>query len=228
MKKPRILAIATEWSSKHGGLSTVNRELCNALVQQGCRVVCLAESVSDDERQAAAESGVELITPLRRAGISPRENLGHPLRLPEGFQPDVIIGHGLQTGPAAMFQRDQRYRASLRVHFVHVDSDAVEPFKAVQEQGTRADEKSRPAVELACTANFVVGVGPRLFNEAQRLVLGATAPLPTVVRLDPGLSGTGESRVAPPPGKIVLIVARMEDSYLKGPDIVAPHRSVSR
>ena len=48
-----VLAVATEWESRHGGLSTFNRELCKALVSIGHTVMCLVPSASESEVQAA-------------------------------------------------------------------------------------------------------------------------------------------------------------------------------
>jgi hypothetical protein len=63
--RKRILAVATEWRSGHGGLSTVNRELCVALAKLGHEVLCLVLSASNEEINHAVAANVRLVTPRR-------------------------------------------------------------------------------------------------------------------------------------------------------------------
>src|SRR5262245_51551371 len=100
----RILAIDTHWSSTRGGISTFNRELCLALARAGADVCCLILEADPDEVAAARDGGVRLIGAGLRPGWNEGELLLLPPRLPEGWQPQLIIGHGRPTGRFALAQ----------------------------------------------------------------------------------------------------------------------------
>ena len=214
-----VLAVATEWMSRHGGVSTVNRAVCTSLAKLGHRVVCLVESPTNEEIESAERDSIKLIAPRTWPGISAHEALGHPLDVGLGFRPDVILGHGPHTGPAAKLQHENWYPEAVRVHFIHVDSGAIEPHKANVDHGRRADSKVLTEIPLAATAGIVVGIGPRLFNVAKDLLLG-TSPKPCLLQLDPGLDHITH-REELPSRLLVLITGRMEDAPLKGLDIAA-------
>jgi glycosyltransferase involved in cell wall biosynthesis len=218
-KKLNVLSISTEWFSTHGGVSTVNRELCQNLSALGHSVICAVESPLENEKKDARDYGVHLIGPTKLPGLDDRQSLiVMPLILPKDTHPDIIIGHGVHTGPAALTQQ-RFFHGSLRIHFVHVDSGAIEPLKKNMDHGTRADTKILKEKPLACSADLVVGIGPKLHKVAAHLILGAK-PKPVLLRFDPGL--TKIANVDDLPTRlIILIVGRMENSYLKGLDIIA-------
>jgi len=89
-----LLAIATEWQSGRGGLSTFNRKLCISLAAAGQTVVCVVPNCTTDEVDMAKESGVTLIETPAAPGAAADSGLSRRLTLPEDFQPAVIIGHG--------------------------------------------------------------------------------------------------------------------------------------
>ena len=218
-KKLNVLSISTEWFSTHGGVSTVNRELCKNLSALGHSVICAVESPIENEKKDARDYGVHLIGPTKLSGLDDRQSLiAMPLILPKDTYPDIIIGHGVYTGPAALTQQRFFY-GSRRIHFVHVDSGAIEPLKKNMDHGTRADKKIQKEKPLACSADLVVGIGPKLHKVAAHLILGVK-PKPVLLRFDPGLTKTANVDDLPT-RLIILIVGRMEDSYLKGLDIIA-------
>lgn len=92
-----LLSVNTEWSSGNGGLSTLNRELCAALAARGADVYCSVPGATEDERAHAESLGVHLVHPPPALG-PPVSALSRPPRFPDGVVPDVVIGHGRQTG----------------------------------------------------------------------------------------------------------------------------------
>src|SRR5688572_5583013 len=122
MRTLTFVAVATEWFSQHGGLSTLNRSLCRALAAEGHRVYCLVPRSSDAERRDAQRGKVELVAPPDDVGDV---GLSYPMILPRDVRPDVIVGHGRHTGPVAFVQRIHHAQAVL-VHFVHVEPEAIE------------------------------------------------------------------------------------------------------
>lgn len=216
----RILVIATEWGSGHGGLSTLSRELCRALAVEGMKVVCVVLRCSREEEKSAAVEGVDLIQ-INRAHSSEQQALESP-KLPEGFDPDVIIGHGRITGPAARLLKESRFPHSRRVHIVHMAPEEIEWFKLDRKDdaGQRAEERTKLELELARTADVVAAIGPRLHGRFSTDLHAIAGPKP--VRLDPGFTALGclpEVPAGEP--RRVLIMGRAEDDSLKGLDIAA-------
>jgi glycosyltransferase involved in cell wall biosynthesis len=116
----RILSVATEWFSSHGGLSTLNRELCVALSRLGHDVHCFVPSARSDERNHARMDGVNLIGARNIAGMAEHSRLLIPPEFPDSSQPEIIIGHGRVTGPAAAVLSQYHFPQSRLIHFIHV------------------------------------------------------------------------------------------------------------
>jgi glycosyltransferase involved in cell wall biosynthesis len=216
-RRLKILAVATEWSSGHGGLSTFNRELCLAMARAKHEVYCYVPAVNEQEREHSKQQGVYLV--VAPGPGEERERLHRKPPLPEGVVPDVIIGHGRVTGSAALSLMDH-FPKSRRVHFLHMAPGQIEWFKdhAAGKGATEtADERERLEIELAKAAGLVAAVGPRLQREfATRLHPHGSK----VHAFIPGLSA--EKLLDIPPGDLqILLFGRAEDERLKGLDIAA-------
>lgn len=212
-----ILVIATEWDSRHGGLSTFNRELCRASRALGHQVFCLVPSARPDEIANARATGVTLLVAGDAPGLSDETRLSAFQHLPDDQKPDVIIGHGRVTGQIAKILTD-RHQNSHRVHFVHVAPGAIEWFKDQETPATeRAEDREKLEVSLARSAELVAAVGPLLQREISVLLTGFRSD---VLEFHPGL---GELRppVIKGPGAQCLVLGRAEDAPLKGLDIAA-------
>ncbi len=219
--QPCILAIATEWWSRNGGLSTFNRDLCKALAAAGRRVVCLVPRCDADEQQDAQTAHVDLIAARPRPGLDAMHwLLGRP-ELPDGLNPVWVIGHDRITGPGAQMQHEQFFPAERRIQIIHTAPGESEWHKDHAEgpgATVTADERERLQLDLARGADLVVAVGPRLTRAFANLLAGLQCA-PPLHRLDPGL-GSLESRngVVEPQ---CLLLGRAEDDRLKGLDIAA-------
>ncbi len=211
----KILAVATEWSSAHGGLSTFNRELCTALANAGNEVHCLVPSAMSHSEFAQAEAaGVKLVPAPEVVGIRPTEHYGLYVSSKLDWEPDLIIGHSRFTGPAAEVQR--RYQVgSLFVHFVHVSPEEIAPDKDGDNRFADATERRDLEIKLASIADLTVGVGPRLFREIKTALRGSPA---RTYRLDPGMSGNAAPVVTSdlPMDINCLVLGRLEDARPKG------------
>jgi glycosyltransferase involved in cell wall biosynthesis len=216
----RVLAVATEWLSRHGGLSTFNRELCTALSATGCDVRCLVPAADDADRASAREAHVELVVAAATPGADPRARLMR--RPPLGdFVPHVVLGHGRITGPAALSLCEDAFPGALRVHFVHTVAEEIEWFKnrAVGAVSTISGDRDWTEKQLARTASLVVGVGPLLRRKASTMLRGIPGA-PDVMGILPGL----KVRRRPdgvPDDRQVLVLGRTEDRHLKGLDLAA-------
>ncbi|MEV4340123.1 glycosyltransferase [Streptomyces sp. NPDC049590] len=221
---PVVLSVATEWSSSQGGLSTFNRQLCRALAAAGARVFCVVLDASTAEAEAAGEAGVSLLPAPVRPGASEDMRLTSRPGLPEGVTPDLVLGHGRITGPAAQKLADDFYPGARRLHILHMAPDEIEWYKPDRshDAGLRAENRTGIERALGRSAHRVVAVGPRLHQE----FLGdfrTGSGLPPL-RLDPGFDSTvSEADRMPPEGgpARVLLLGRVEDAQLKGLDLAA-------
>ncbi|XXY55232.1 glycosyltransferase family 4 protein [Sorangium sp. So ce269] len=215
----RFLAVADEWSSSKGGLSTFNRLLCTALSRAGHGVSCLVPGATEGERASANKAGVRLVDAaepglpgMTRLCLKPRD---------ADLSPHVIIGHGRVTGNAARILARLAFPGSRVIHFVHTEPGHIEWFKGdtIPEDASRkADERTEYELDLARQADLVVGVGPVLTRWiADELLTGALSDVP-IHRLDPGL--TDVLPVSRRPESVhCLLLGRAEDRRLKGIDI---------
>lgn len=216
-----ILAIGTEWESRHGGLSTFNRDLCIELAAAGHRVVCVVPDATVQERSAAENAGVHLISPAAEPGLEGTETLLLDTQLPQDFEPELIIGHDRKTGPHAKVLA-QKFGKAKFVLFLHTRPEDIEWHKdklGPDDAAITAERRKSLLQQLASSAALVVGVGPLLTTSAQTLVYLAN-PKPIVHRLDPGFRVvTRPSNL--PPEIHCLLLGRAEDLKLKGLDIAA-------
>jgi glycosyltransferase involved in cell wall biosynthesis/tetratricopeptide (TPR) repeat protein len=221
----RILVVATEWNSRHGGLSTFNRSLCIALAEAGANVVCYVPEASAEEKRRAREDNVEIVEAAGMPGRTIDSLLAAPVELPPGFVPNVIIGHDRITGDASVHLATHAYPGSTRVLFIHTSPEEIEWHKEPREDSDsvlRAAERKRHQLKLAEGCDLVVTVGPRLTTEFQTDLIGAGNPAP-VMELTPGLPKYSLTSDAPilPPSIRCLVLGRVEDYQLKGLDLAA-------
>ncbi|MEO3786015.1 glycosyltransferase [Actinocorallia sp. B10E7] len=216
-----VLSVATEWWSVHGGLSTFNRDLCCALAEAGAKVFCVVLTATEAEKAAAAERKVTLLTAPETPGVPESVRLTLRPDLPGGTEPDLVIGHGRITGPAALILVAQHYRNARRLHFVHMVPDEIEWYKLdrTDDAGPRAEERTDLERRLGMSAHRVVAVGPHLHTTFLNEMEGTDLP---PLRLDPGFDLISDPRTGPPGGTVkVLLFGRTEDHRLKGLDLAA-------
>ena len=219
-----VLVVATEWDSRHGGLSTFNRDLCAALADVGARVVCYVPEASAEEKRRASEVNVEIVDALKMPGTKHTALLLQPPVLPIGFVPDVVVGHDRITGAASFALSKYHYSGSKRVLFIHTSPEEIEWHKEPREDSTsaaRAAERKREQLGLAEGCDLVVAVGPHLASEFGTDLRGADNPVP-ILELTPGLpSCPGNVPNSLPSSVRCLILGRVEDYQLKGLDLAA-------
>jgi glycosyltransferase involved in cell wall biosynthesis len=221
----RVLVLATEWWSAHGGLSTFNRRLCAALAAGGTRVSCVVPHATQGELQDAAASGIRLVEALHTPGASSDlERLSRKPLLADGDEPDVIIGHGRITGPAVHHLGDD-FPQARRLHFIHVIPDDIELYKLDRDEdfGKVAEERQEIELALSSDADKAVAVGPRIYNWFLRDLKARNVSESKIVRFDPGFDFEDDESRVPPLGApwMVLLLGRAEDSRIKGLDLAA-------
>ncbi|MCG2644295.1 MULTISPECIES: glycosyltransferase [Bradyrhizobium] len=210
-----ILTVATEWSSGHGGISTLNRQFCTALASLGHDVICLVPRPTPSEIAEALRAKVRLFA-CDAAGQTDLERmlLAYPSAL-KGIHPDVVVGHDHITGTIASHiaeARDVPY-----VHFVHTLPEEIEPLKSRSGQHPlRGGDKADRQVEQCRKSQLVVCVGPRIFAEMATRLSGDDVQL---FNLLPGLDHTLLTHrvdLKVPRLPFCLFLGRLEDADLKG------------
>ncbi|MFH0517687.1 glycosyltransferase [Streptomyces sp. M41] len=221
-KRCTALLVATEWGSAHGGLSTFNRELCLALARADVRVFCLVADVTDDEVAKAKAAGVTVLRSRPVAGADEMAGLMQRPHLPDGVVPELVIGHGRVTGPAAQVQAATFTRAKS-LHFVHMAPDEIEWHKLDRKNDFHlsAENRTRIEVQLGRAADRLVAVGPRLYGRFRGFFAGRDDS--DAIRFDPGfdLTDPRPRRIPDNDPLTVLLMGRTEDAELKGLDLAA-------
>lgn len=220
-KRLGILVVGTEWDSRHGGLSTLNRNLCIGLVSAGHDVICLVPESTIQEREEAAKADVRLISPKPEPGLEGTERLLVNTSLPDGFSPNFVIGHDRKTGQHANILAQQYANANF-VLFVHTRPENIEWYKdklGSDDSASSAEDRRLLQSKLASSAALVVGVGPTLTLKARSDVY-LMDPAPIVHRLDPGFFPVSRPKQLPPEF-LCLLLGRADDFKLKGLDIAA-------
>ena len=223
-KQPCVLAVATEWDSKHGGLSTFNRELCGAMASTGARVVCYVPQATSGEIDRAKGVQVALVEAPKLPGVQGVELLYQRPPLPPNFVPDIIIGHDSITGAVSVALARDHYASSKRVLFIHTSPEEIEWHKEPRKDSTsatRAAKRKQEQIDLANGCDLVVAVGPHLKSEFGTDLHGAGITA-SFVELTPGLPERPFTVPADLPTSIrCLILGRVEDYQLKGLDLAA-------
>ncbi|MFG6464478.1 leucine-rich repeat domain-containing protein [Roseateles sp. DXS20W] len=217
--KWRVLVLATEWASRHGGLSTFNRLLCRALAARAdTQVVCVCSELDEADMSDARGGAVTLMAAPDEVGAAKYSGLGRRLNLPAGWQPNVVVGHGRVTGSYAKAQVADHSPGARRVQFVHVAPGELEWFKGKPNAAQEADARERIEAALAGTADVVAAVGPRLQREFADL-LRAQAAQERVMEFEPAL--VTEGTLEPPALNHCLLLGRVEDAEIKGLELAA-------
>lgn len=214
----RILAVATEWRSGHGGISTFNRQLCIALAELGHEVACLVLNATETELADAKVSNIRLAAPPKDPGTSVKDLtsllLFHKALLPS-FEPELVLGHDHITGLAAHHIARRVYDARY-VHFVHTLPEEIEKYKTRGEASLlRGGVKSGIQTQQCKQAQLVVAIGPRICADFRNRLDWAGV---RVVEIQPGLNKnlTKFNASLDRTRRECLLVARLEDPRLKG------------
>ncbi|MEV7996415.1 CATRA conflict system CASPASE/TPR repeat-associated protein [Streptomyces sp. NPDC086077] len=218
----RVLAVADEWFPAHGGVTTFNRALCVALAAAGADVRVKVVAATAEERDDALANGVRLID-AARPGLGGHAALLRRPVFADGFEPDLVLGHGRVTGPAARQQAEDHFPGAARLHFLHVEPDRAEASKPHAEgsPGVRAQDRTELELELCRGALRPMPVGPRLASSLRRHRRGTRyRDIAPPLRIDPGFDGR-EAVLPPDPDDIpqILLMGRLQDDLLKGLDI---------
>ncbi|HEX8688445.1 MAG TPA: hypothetical protein VF654_18170, partial [Pyrinomonadaceae bacterium] len=185
-----LVAFATQWGSKFGGINSFNTDFLTAFgvaYHAGAKVVCVVAGATDEARDEAARANVRL-APLPLApgeltlGAEHGEEALHQLqRLGLGYDPDrtVWLGHDRITGAAAVAAAKAAGGRSAVIHHMSYDH-----YESVAEDSQTAERKTREQAALFQSADLVLAIGPLLRDALRDLLAGSK----DVNMLIPGLA----------------------------------------
>jgi len=211
-----FLFAATEWSTKFGGVSSLNRELAIALARHGHRVSCIVPDASDEQIRSALATGVTLAKADPMTGYSGRDLLDACTKPPID-PPDYVVGHDHVTGRGALRIRNCFFPDATYIHVLHTIPIESEPHKLnpSAQPAVYGLMKDRQQREMCIAADVLLAVGPRIFERLGSLLGGSK----NIHQLVPGLSqeliSIGKCLTAPLSPR-VLWIGRTEDRQLKG------------
>ncbi len=206
MHTKTLIALATAWGPKHGGINSFNRDLIRAFgnaFRETVRVICLIPRQDETAIKDALSASVE----LRHMDNPPegeRLTASHAAEIVASLK-DVIttetfwLGHDNFTGAAAVAAAKQTNTKSAVIH--HMSYAAYKAFQSGS--SGKAAEKSREQHDIFSQADYRLAVGPLLRDELEGLV-----DSDDVKMLIPGLPEIDTK--APPKRWTVLLFGRLD------------------
>ncbi|MBN9118370.1 MAG: hypothetical protein J0I06_04275 [Planctomycetes bacterium] len=178
-----VVVLATGWGPLYGGINAFSFDLCHALgtvLKGAARLVCVTAGVDDLTRSRAERDHLRLLT-LPKVGpgdeVAVARNARDLLAQNGITATDLVIGHDVVTGPAAVELCALTGGRSVVFHHMSYGE-----YQAVKKDGRTALQMEDTQRELLRRAAVVLAVGPLLRESAEHLVGGA---VPMVV---PGLA----------------------------------------
>lgn len=165
-RKIDVVTIGDEWGSKHGGMSTMNREIAiNMASQPNVRVTFLivGGSCNIEEKKEAGSKGVELLVA--------ENNSEEYCKMILNFYPErdlgslIVVGHG-KFGKDA---QNIRNKCDCKLmHVLHTPSLSLGMQKTDDLAIRKGEEKDAAELDMCKAADLVMAIGPLLRNEGTR------------------------------------------------------------
>lgn len=164
--KIKLVVLASEWSSRQSGLSSLNRELAIQLAKhQKVEVFVFLPKCDQTERNAAMINNVTLVQAEPKLGFDEIEWLSFP---PEGLEIDFVIGCGVKLGCQARII-SRRYSCKW-IQIAHTFPEELYISRMYSDPISSSEMRHQHEVELCAMADLVLAVGPKL-AEAYRSYL---------------------------------------------------------
>ncbi|MCC3768952.1 glycosyltransferase family 4 protein [Streptomyces sp. UNOC14_S4] len=221
-KRYRILVVSDISGMGGGGIPVFNQHLTEALAKEHDVTLFTADPGTQPHQGARMVStppipeGVEDRVWMEfQSTLDPRT---HGLPDPQERPFDLIVGHSRFSGPAAAELRDRWYPDAKVAHFLHTSPERLAEVKYAHDPAhaqTKATRDSRIEREVMDRADVVVGVGPLLTTEAERLS-SAGQHVPDSHQLVPGVKIEELVQRGPHEGRLNLLVMGRTDDPLKG------------
>jgi glycosyltransferase involved in cell wall biosynthesis len=219
-----LIAFATQWGSKHGGINSFNADFLvnfGAAYHHGAQIVCVVPQHTPEALDEAARANVRLLAlpyvpDSKYLESSLSETIVDLLRKSDiTFDPEqtIWLGHDLITGDAAIGAARAAGGRSAVIH--HMSYSDYESYAAGSDSAQRKTKKQTTILEQA---DVVLAIGPLLRNAASDR-LGAVDAAKSVHMLVPGLPEI-DSKDAPKTfvaflsGRLTADAARIKQGHL--------------
>ena len=216
-----LIAFATEWGSKHGGINSFNADFLKqfgAAYHHSVEIICVITQHTPEAVDEAAKSHVRLVAlpyvPASRSFDSSIGSLSVELLGKAGvaFEPEhtVWLGHDLITGEAAISAAKVGGGRSAVIHHM-----SYSDYESYAEDADSAQTKTAHQNSILKQADLVLAIGPLLRDAASDRV-GAAKPVHMLV---PGLAEI-DPREAPKTfvaflsGRLTPDAARIKQGHL--------------
>jgi glycosyltransferase involved in cell wall biosynthesis/tetratricopeptide (TPR) repeat protein len=216
-----LIAFATEWGSKHGGINSFNTDFLKqfgAAYHHGVQIICVVTQHTREAEEEAVKAHVRLIAlpyvPQSRTFDSAIGSLSIDLldKARVTFDPEhtIWLGHDLITGEAAIAAAKVRCGRSAVIHHM-----SYRDYESYAEDSKSALEKTEKQTEILKHADLVLAIGPLLRDAASDRTEGSKP----IHMLIPGLSEintreTPRTFVAFLSGRLTPDAARIKQSHL--------------
>jgi Glycosyl transferases group 1/Tetratricopeptide repeat len=188
--KYTLIAFATAWGSRFGGINAFNIDLLKAVAAaywESVHVVCVVADCSQEDIKTASEQFqvqlVQLGLPSGKIGAEHEALAWAELqKIGQSTQPEqtIWLGHDLITGAIANKSAQERGGRAALIHhmsYAHYESFAESSASAyIKEQEQKA---------LFCAANLRLAVGPLLRDALAEFIDQPTTQIPMLI---PGLA----------------------------------------
>ncbi len=184
--KFNLIAFATAWGARHGGVNSFNMDLLQSLAsayRHAIAVTCVVPVASDDEAKSARDGEVNLINlGLPESGCFGLNQSLDGMSEVTDISDDgglIWLGHDRITGELAIRASKKHGGKSIVIH--HMSYSHYESFA---ENGPIAHRKYLEQKEIFAAADIVVAVGPLLRDALADMLDVAVDNIPMLV---PGL-----------------------------------------
>ena len=197
----------------------MNRELAIELAKRpNVAVTFLVPKWGEVDKNAACSHNIHVVEAQERPGFAPIDWLCFP---PKDLVIDIIVGHGVPLGRQA--QVIQESHRCIWMQVVHTAPEDLAMHKDYSDAISKGDKKQWTELKLCNMADFVVAVGPKLYDLYSRYL---SCSGKKVINLTPGifieLSDLKQSNQGSKKYRVLLFGrGDSEDFKLKGFDIGA-------
>ena len=190
-------------------MCTVNRQLCRSFAKvEDIHVACLVLNATDQETIGATREGVNLIQATPQPGIPPGDEQLLHLHTDFPFKVDLVVGHGMVSGPAAAIQANRLNCKRLHIfHNLPGEGDDCH-------MGSLSVDREETERDLGLSADFVAGIGP-LVVEHWKGILNEE-----VFTIIPGLPDVAPRNQIMTPQCRCLILGNMNNPAISGLKLV--------
>jgi glycosyltransferase involved in cell wall biosynthesis len=216
-----LIAFATQWGSRHGGINSFNADFLIAFgvaYHQNAQIVCVVTEAPPEAVSEAASAHIKLLplpyVPEERSFNSSIGEIAVDLLSKSHikFDPDrtIWLGHDLITGEAAVAAAKSAGGRSAVIHHM-----SYSDYESVAEDSQSAQAKTEQQTVILENADLVLAIGPLLRDAATDRV----SPSKPIRMLIPGLAEIDPQEapktfVAFLSGRLTADAARIKQGHL--------------